>query len=132
MSPAHLAVVGEIIDQLASMGLQVIGRHSMPYSDDLIRTIYGRCPWREPLLRFVGEVCPERNATVLPLAGDSTTPALLDRLSQFKKTHRDRWQNINGPVTADGIRATILPFHVAEPYESEALAHVVRLPTGGR
>lgn len=132
VSPAHLAVVDEIIQQLTSMGLQVIGRHIVPYSDDLIRTIYGRCPWREPLLRFVGEICAERNATALHLEGDNKMPALLDRLSQFKKTHRDRWRNINGPVTADGIRAIILPFHVAEPYESEALARVVGLSTGGR
>ena len=132
VSPAHLAVVDEIIQQLASMGLPTIERHSVPYSNDLIRTIYGRCPWREPLLRFVGEVCPERKATALTIAGDNSMPALLDRLSQFKKTHRDRWQNIDGPMAADGIRAIILPFHVAEPYESEALARVVGLPVEGR
>ena len=132
VSPAHIAAVNEIVQQLDSTGLQVIRRLSVPYSNDLIRTIYERCPWRELLIRFVGEVCPERNATALPIAGDATIPALLDRLSQFKKTHRDRWQNIYGPVTAHGVRAIILPFHVAEPYESEALAHVIGLPTGGR
>jgi hypothetical protein len=130
VSPAHLAVVDEIVQHLASIGLQVSGRHSVPYSNDLIRTIYERCPWQELLLRFVGEACPERNATALPIAGDNTTPELLDRLSRFKRTHRDRWQNIDGPVTADGVRAIILPFHVPEPYESEALARVVGLPTG--
>ena len=131
VSPAHIAVVDEIVQQLALMGLQVIGRHSVPYSNELIRTIYERCPWRELLLQFVGEVCPERNATALPIAGDHTMPELLNRLSQFKKTHRDRWPNIDGPVTADGVQAIILPFHVAEPYESEALARVVGLSSGG-
>ncbi len=132
VSPAHVAVVDEIIQQLASVELQVNGRYDVRYSNDLIRTIYERCPWREALLSFVGDFCPARNATVLRIAGDTTTPALLDQLSQFKKTHRDRWQNINGPATANGVRAIILPFHVAEPYESEALARVVGLPPGGR
>ena len=104
----------------------------MPYSDELIRTIYERCPWREPLLRFVGDVCPDRNATALSIVGDTTTPDLLDRVGQFKKSHRDRWQNIEGAVTVNGFRPIILPFHVAEPYESEALARVVGLPMEGR
>jgi len=102
------------------------------YSDDVIRTIYERCPWREQLLQFAGEVCPERTATALPIVGDATKPDLLARLGQFKKIHRDRWPNIEGPVAANGFRAIILPFHVAEPYESEALARAVGLPAGGR
>jgi SAM-dependent methyltransferase len=131
VSPAHHAVVDEIVQHLAVAGLRVSGRHPVSYSDDVIRTIYERCPWREQLLRFVGEVCPERNATALPIVGDTTMPDLLNRLGQFKKSHRDRWQNIDGPVTANGFRAIILPFHVAEPYESEALALTVGLPAGG-
>jgi len=132
VSPAHHAVVDEIVQQLAVAGLRVSGRHPVFYSDDVIRTIYERCPWREQLLRFVGEVCPERTATALPIVGDATKPDLLARLGQFKKIHRDRWPNIEGPVAANGFRAIILPFHVAEPYESEALARAVGLPAGGR
>jgi SAM-dependent methyltransferase len=131
VSPAHLAVVDEIVQQLASMGLQVIGRCRVAYCNALIRTIYERCPWREPYLRFVDERYPERNATALPIAGDSTMPELLDRLVQFKKTHRRRWQEIKGPVISDSVKVIVLPFHVPEPYESEALARVVRLPAGG-
>jgi SAM-dependent methyltransferase len=132
VSPAHHAVVDEIVQHLALAGLPVSGRHLVPYSDDLIRTIYKRCPWREQLLRFVGEVCPKRIATAVAIAGDDTMPELLDRLSQFKKTDRDRWQNIDGAANADGVRAIILPFHVSEPYESEALAHVAGLQVGRR
>jgi SAM-dependent methyltransferase len=132
VSPAHQGVLDEIVEQLGQEGLQVSVRRPVPYSDDLIRTIYARCPWREPLLRFVGEVCPDRNATALAIAGNAMSPDLLNRLGQFKKTHRDRWQSIDGPVAANGFRAIILPFHVAEPYESEALAQVVGLPVEGQ
>lgn len=132
VSPAHQANVDDITQQLAVAGLQVSGRHPVPYSDELIRTIYERCPWREPLLRFVGDVCPDRNATALSIVGDTTMPDLLDRVGQFKKSHRDRWQSIEGAVTVNGFRPIILPFHVAEPYESEALARVVGLPIEGR
>lgn len=131
VSPAHQSVLDEIVHHLETAGLQVGGRHPVPYSNDLIRTIYERCPWREPLLQFVGEICSERTATALPILGDTAKPALLARLGEFKKTHRDRWQSIKGPVAANGFRAIILPFHVAEPYESEALARVVGLPTEG-
>lgn len=130
VSPAHRAIVGEIIQQLAQAGLHVIRRYSIPYTDDLIRKLYWRCPWREPLLRFVGEFCPESNATVLQIAGDPTNPELLEKLTQFKKTHRHLWQIINGPTTANGVKAIILPFHVAEPYESETLAFLVGLQSG--
>ncbi len=125
VSPAHVGLLDEIVDQLASIGMQVSNRHEVAYSDNLIRTIYERCPWREPLLRFVAEICPNRKAMALSIRGDNTTPDLLDRLSQFKKTDRERWKSIDGPIAADGIRAIILPFHVSEPYESEALANVV-------
>ncbi len=131
VSPAHQTACDEIVQHLKSAGLQVSGRHPVPYSDDLIRTIYRRCPWREPLLRFVGEVCPERNATALPIAGDAGKPALLARLGEFKQAHRDRWQKIEGPAATNGFRTIILPFHVSEPYEAEALAHVVGLPVEG-
>jgi SAM-dependent methyltransferase len=131
VSPAHGAAVDEITQHLERAGLQLAGERAVPYTDDLIRTIYDRCPWREPLLRFVGEVCPVRNATALPIAGDAGTPALLARLGEFKKAHRDRWQNIEGPVAVNGFRAIILPFHVPEPYEAEALARVVGLPAEG-
>jgi SAM-dependent methyltransferase len=132
VSPAHRAVVDEIARQLAAKGLQVIGRHHVPYSDVLIRTIYQRCPWREPLLDFVREVCRDRTATALLTAGDDTGPALLERLSLFKKAYRGRWPSIDGPVNVDGVRAIILPFHVPEPYEAEDLARVLGLPTGVR
>jgi SAM-dependent methyltransferase len=88
VSPAHRSLVGEIRQQLADADLLVAGELSVPYSDDFIRAIYQRCPWREPLLRFVAERCPERTATALMLQEDAG-PDLLNRLSQFKKTHRD-------------------------------------------
>ena len=131
VSPNHRGVVDEIVQCLSSAELTVSRLHSVIYSDDLIRTIYRRCPWREALIRFVGEICPDRHATALWMAGDPTTPDLLYRLGQFKKCYRDRWSNINGPVTTDGIRAIILPFHVAEPYESEALANLVENSENG-
>jgi hypothetical protein len=127
VSPAHQAYVEDICQQLSLAGLEVAGKHFVQYSNDMIRTIYGRCPWCELLLRFVGETCSERVATALPIIGDETRPELLDRLSQFKKLHRERWPNIDGPVESDGMRAIILPFHVPEPYEAEALARVVGL-----
>ena len=132
VSPAHQAVLDEIVQHLETAGLQVSGRHPVAYTDDLIRTIYERCPWREQLLRFVGEVCSERTATALPIVGDTAKPALLARLGEFKKIHRDRWRNVEGPAAANGFRAIILPFHVAEPYESEALAQVIGLSAEGR
>lgn len=125
VSPNHSGVVEEIVQFLRTAELCVSRFQPVIYSDELIRTIYQRCPWREALIRFVGEICPHRRATALWMAGDTTTPDLLYRLGQFKKCYRDRWSNINGPVTTDGIRAIILPFHVAEPYESEALANLV-------
>jgi SAM-dependent methyltransferase len=132
VSPAHEAHVDEICEQLALENLTVVRRLKVPYSDDLIRTIYERCPWREPLLEFVSQVCPRRIATALPIKGDDSVPDLLNRLSLFKKNRRCRWKNIVGPIDPDGVQAIILPFHVAEPYEAEALARVVGLSTGGR
>lgn len=131
VSPPHHAVVDQIVQHLAYAGLQVSGKHPVTYSDNLIRTIYARCPWLQPFLQFVGEVCPKRNATALPVVGDNTKPNLLDRLGEFKKTSRDLWNNINGPVAADGIKAIILPFHVPEPYESEAFTRMIGLTPGG-
>lgn len=130
VSPAHRSLVDEIRRQLADVGLPIAGELPVPYSDEYIRTIYHRCPWREPLLRFVAERCPERIATALLLQGEDTGPDLLDRLSQFKKSHRDGWPSIGGPTEPDGFRAIILPFHVAEPYEAEALASAIRLSDG--
>ncbi len=127
VSPAHQLQVGEVRQHLVDAGLPVASEFRVRYSDDLIRTIYQRCPWCEPLLRFVGERCPERIATAMLLQGDDAEPSLLDRLTQFKKIHRDRWPCINGPTEPDGVRAIILPFHVPEPYEAEALAQVVSL-----
>jgi hypothetical protein len=132
VSPAHKANVDDITQHLHAAGLQASGRHPVLYSDDLIRTIYERCPWRELLLRFVGEVCPARNATAITISGDTTSPDLLDRVGHFKKVHRERWHNIEGSVNTDGFRPIILPFHVAEPYESEALVRVVGLSTEGK
>ncbi len=125
VSPAHQAHVDEICRQLALAGLPVAGKLPVQYSDALIRTIYERCPWRELLRRFVGDTSPERVATALFILGDDTRPGLLECLSQFKKIHRDRWPNIVGPAEPDGMQAIILPFHVPEPYEAEALARVV-------
>jgi hypothetical protein len=107
-------------------------RLRVPYSEDLIRTVYARCPWREPLLKFVFEVCPAGIATALFMRGDDSAPDLLHQLSQFKKNHRERWESIPGPIESEGVQAIILPFHVPEPYEAEALGVVVRLPAGGR
>lgn len=132
VSPAHEAVVGDICDQLAHNGLIVEQRLAVPYSDDLIRTIYERCPWREPLLAFVGKTCTERLATALLMKGDFTTPKVLHLLSQFKKAHRDRWESVYGPVGDNGFQAIILPFHVAEPHESESLVRVLGLSLEGR
>ncbi len=132
VSPAHQEFVDEICDQLAVGGLFIEQRLSVFYSDDVIRTLYEYCPWREPLLSFVGEVCAQRVATALLVRGDYTTPSVLNRLSRFKKTHRDLWKSICGPTDANGLRAIILPFHVAEPYESESLARVVGIALQGR
>jgi SAM-dependent methyltransferase len=130
VSPAHQAHVEEICLYLCDAGLPVAAKHPALYSDDLIRTIYERCPWRDLLLRFVGEACRARIATAVRINGDDADPELLSRLSQFKKRHRDRWPNIDGPIQSDGFRAIILPFHVPEPHEAEALAHVVGLSAG--
>lgn len=132
VSPAHQANVDDVVRELVSVDLHAAERRLVPYSDDLIRNVYERCPWREPLLRFVAEVCPSRLATALPLAGNYTTPELLDRLSTFKKERRKLWPDIHGPKGNDGIQAIILPFHVPEPYEAEFLAAVVGLPACGR
>lgn len=131
VSPAHEAHVEDICGNLAVWGLSVGQRLRVPYSENLIRTVYARCPWREPLLKFVAEVCPSRIATALIMRGDDSAPDLLDRLSQFKKNFRDRWKSIPGPVEPEGIQAIILPFHVPEPYEAEALRVAVGLPAGG-
>jgi hypothetical protein len=132
VSPAHQADLDEVASELVSLGLQVSERRSLLYTDDYIRTVYERCPWREPLLRFVTEVCPKRVATALPLDGDYGTPELLDRISTFKKERRKLWPDIFGPKGDDGFQAMILPFHVPEPYEAEALAAVVGMPSRGR
>ncbi|WP_373653113.1 class I SAM-dependent methyltransferase [Schlesneria sp. DSM 10557] len=131
VSPNHRGVVDEIVQCLDKAELRVSRFQSVIYSDELIRTIYRHCPWREALIRFVGEVCRDRRATALWISGDPTSPDLLYRLGQFKKRYRDRWHNINGPTTANGVRAIILPFHVAEPYESEALASLIEKSGSG-
>ncbi|MFO0957169.1 MAG: class I SAM-dependent methyltransferase [Isosphaeraceae bacterium] len=132
VSPAHQAYIDEVVQRLASEGLHSAERRGVSYSDDLLRIVYERCPWREPLIRFVAEVCPSRVAMAIPLAGDYTTPELLDRLSTFKKERRKLWPDILGPKDGDGIQGVILPFHVPEPYEAEDLAAVIGLPTQGR
>lgn len=127
ISPAHQADIDNIIQELASVNLHVAERLCVPYSDDLIRIVYERCPWRESLLQFVAEICPSRLATALPLIGDYTTPDLLDRLSTFKKERRKLWRHIYGPNSEGNIQAIILPFHVPEPYETEDLAEAIGL-----
>ena len=127
VSPAHQGFIDEIVRFLKTEDLLISRRCSVSYSDNLIRTIYRHCPWREPLIQFIAEECPERTVTALEIGGDSSNPDLLARLGQFKKAHRNRWKNIEGPVTPTGFKAIILPFHVAEPYESEELAQAVGL-----
>lgn len=131
VSPAHQSCVDSIRDRLASANLIVSREVKIQYSNDLIRTIYERCPWREHLLQFVEERCSNRNATALQILGDESCPKLLERLSRFKNTERDRWTKIAGPTKPDGFQAIILPFHVAEPYESETLARIVGLAGEG-
>jgi hypothetical protein len=128
VSPAHGQYVEGISEALSHEGLLTASRVGVPYSEELIRTIYSRCPWLEPLLHFVNQTCSHGTATALQLAGDCTTPDLLFRLGRFKKLHRDRWPSIFGPVAENGCRAIILPFHVPEPYEAAILSDAVRLP----
>lgn len=132
VSPVHQADVDDVVRELATVDLHTAERRLVQYSDDLIRIVYERCPWREPLLKFVSKRCTSRVATALPLAGDFATPELLDRLSTFKKERRMLWPDIYGPKGDDGIQAIILPFHVPEPYEAEDLANVIGIPTRGR
>lgn len=125
VSPAHVNELADILNQLALAGLRAKVYCEVPYTDELIRALYQRCPWRESLLQFVAEKCPERKAIALLLEGDHSSPALLDGLGQFKKTHREKWMSIYGPMSQEGVRAIILPFHVPEPYESESLANAI-------
>jgi SAM-dependent methyltransferase len=127
VSPAHNAYMDEICRQLALAGLPTSRRFPVNYSDELIRTIYERCPWREALLRFVNETCSERLAMALPITGNANVPDLLDRLARFKKTHRERWPQIEGTAGTDGMQAIILPFHVPEPYEAIQLVQALGL-----
>ena len=127
VSPAHRQIVEDVAGELASAGLSAAQRRNVSYSDEFIRGIYVRCPWREHLIEFVNVTCPLREATAIPLTGDYTTPELLDRLSTFKRERRNRWSDIQGPKGDDGIQAIILPFHVPEPYEAEDLAALMGL-----
>ena len=128
VSPAHRDRVDEITARLEAEGLPVAARVPVPYTDELIGALYGRCPWLEHLRRLVGEVCPERVATALVLDGDHAEPDRIAALGRFKKCRRDEWESVKGPRGADGLRGMILPFHVPEPHEAEDQAHAVGLP----
>ncbi len=128
ISPAHQQIAGEIIKALESDGFSVQSTKQVSYTTELIHQLYARCPWKECLGDFVVETCPDAQATAVILAGDTTTPELLQRLTLFKKTTRDRWGSISG-LERNGMRPMILPFHVAEPYEAEALVEQLGLET---
>jgi len=124
VSPAHQERVDEIIGELAAAGLAVKQRKQIGYTSELIQQLYKHCPWRERLADFVADTCPNAEATALVLDGDSTEPGLLQQLTRFKKSTRDKWPTIRG-LEKNGIRPMILPFHVAEPHESEALVQLL-------
>jgi ubiquinone/menaquinone biosynthesis C-methylase UbiE len=126
ISPGHQHLTDEIIDTLESEGFSVHSTKQVPYMKDLIHQLYERCPWKECLGDFVVEKCPDAKATAVVLAGDTSTPEMLQRLTRFKKTTRDRWGSISG-VERDGMRPMILPFHVAEPYEAEELVQLLEI-----
>ncbi len=124
ISPAHQHLTAEIVDTLESEGLSVHSTKQVKYTTDLIHQLYERCPWKECLGNFVIEKCSDSEATAIVLAGDTSTPEILQQLTRFKKTTRERWGSISG-VERNGMRPMILPFHVAEPYEAETLVQLL-------
>lgn len=131
VSPAHQDRIGEIIDELAVEGLAVQQRKQVIYSGKLIQQLYEHCPWKECLAEFVAEKCPNAVATALVLEGDAADPRLLQQLTRFKKSTRDKWQTICGPER-NGMRPMILPFHVPEPRECEAMIQLLGIESAAK